>query len=86
MTNPFEHGTCNWAVQERFNYETKRKNRLIEKTGLPWLTLISVLTMESKNKGISMDELASEKLCEDHTKHLEYINSFSKINLKSNVS
>ena len=52
------------------------------KTGMNWQTLSSMLLMEARNKSISVDELISQKLEVNHQEHLDFINSFYKMNLK----
>lgn len=82
MSKQYETGTYNWAVQQRFEHNEKRRNDLMAKTGMNWQTLSSMLLMEAKTKSISVDELISQKLEVNHQEHLDFINSFYKMNLK----
>lgn len=79
-TKFYETGTCNWAADQITQHRRQRLDKYIEVTGLKRGEALQQLL---QNYPGDIDKHMSDVIGADHEQHLEFMNQFIKMSLKT---
>lgn len=79
-TKHYQANTCNWAVDQITQHRRERLNKYIEVTGKKRLEALQKLLQHYPG---DIDKHVSDVIGADHEEHLEFMNQFLQMSLKT---